>query len=316
MRSVMGGNGQDTTTATLAFLAANSSIYLQTLYLIGYPGDPFSIMLTDYQSPLVWSPYGTFKGPTVISRGKVSSKYGLETQSLDLTWTPKAQAFTNNVATTSPLQLAQFGYYDNWPVYVWTVYMPTPGDANTLGASPLFGGRIASSTVDRGKIKFSVNSFLDILQKQQTPTNVIEASNQLASYTGATPPTGFTNVPSFSVFTGSTPNVLYGDVLPPFTSGHLFTTHVFVRGFVYFLHSPGSTLGGFWSPVGDNSTFTDGIGGTHNQINIYNPVPWAPTPWSGTAGDQFVVSAASPINQADGDYFGFPYVPAPQVGGT
>src|SRR5258707_6259105 len=51
---------------------------------------------------------------------------------------------------SSPYQLSQMGFWDNWPVRVWTAYMPTKGDANTYGASELFGGRVArNSSEDR-----------------------------------------------------------------------------------------------------------------------------------------------------------------------
>jgi hypothetical protein len=39
-------------------------------------------------------------------------------------------------------------------------------------------------------------------------------------------------------------------------------------------------------------------------------MPWTPNP-----GDVFYVSAHSPIDQADGDYYGFPYVPDPETAG-
>ena len=221
----------------------------------------------------------------------------MEVPTLDITWAPNNRTFTNNVATTSPLQLAQTGYYDNWNVYVFRVYMPTKGDCNTLGACPLFGGRIAESSVDRNTIKWKVNAFLDVLS-QQVPINVIEASNTLASFVGAQPPAGFSTVPQFATFTGSTPTVLYGDVEAPYGVHHIFSNHIFKRGWVIFLPGTGATLAGYFCALADNIEFTDGIGGHHNQITVYGGFPWAPTPYSGGSGDQFIVSAALPTTQA------------------
>jgi hypothetical protein len=74
-----------------------------------------------------------------------------------------------------------------------------------------------------------------------------------------------------------------------------------------FLAGPGATLAGVWSAIGNNGSFTDGSGNHHSAFSIYSPLPWAPTP----GVDKFYVSPAAPINISDGDYFGFPYVPAP-----
>ena len=68
------------------------------------------------------------------------------------------------------------------------------------------------------------------------------------------------------------------------------------------------TLAGYWSAIGNNGSVT--IGGTaHSAFSLYAPLPWAPTP----GVDRFYVSPAAPINIADGDFYGFPYVPAPQT---
>jgi len=294
MRTCYAGDGSNSTAAVQAYLNSTSQPLIYDLYIIGQPEDPYSIWMTNYESPLNYNlyPEQTFM-PAVVSRGSVASKIGLEVATLDITWAPGNQTFTNNVATTSPLQLAQTGYYDNWNVYVFRVYMPTKGDCNTLGACPLFGGRIADTTVDRIKIKWSVNSFLDVLS-QQVPINVIEATNGYAGFVGATPPAGFSVVPQFATFTGSTDTVLLGDVQSPYGVHHIFGNHVFKRGWVIFLPVPGATLAGFYSAIADNIEFTDGIGGHHNQITVYGGFPWPPTPWSGTSGDQFILSAALP----------------------
>jgi hypothetical protein len=304
MRTVIGGNGSDTTAAVLAYLAANNSFRLANLYLIGNPEDPNAIWLTDYDSPLLYSCWGMFR-PGVITRGQVTSEFGLDVQSLDLTWSPEATSIGMSIPTANPFQLAQMGFYDNWPVRVWTVYMPTPGDANTLGASELFGGRIAKSSTNAAGIIFTVNSFLDVVN-EYVPANVVEVLNTLAAYAGATPPQGFSTIPQFSVAAGPSITEINGACTTD--PGQVFDANAFQGGFLVFNSGPGATLAGVWSAIQGNIRVT--IAGTdYNQFNLYQPLPWPPTP----GVDTFYVSAASPINKADGSYYGFPFVPAPET---
>lgn len=46
---------------------------------------------------------------------------------------------------------------------------------------------------------------------------------------------------------------------------------------------------------------------TYNSFRLYSELPWPPA-----IGDPFYVSAAFPLNQDDGEYVGFPFVPAPE----
>jgi hypothetical protein len=308
MRQVINGLGLDSTAATAAWLSAGKNITLGNLILIGEPEHPQALWLTDFETPLLWPCWGTFY-PAVIKRGSVTSAIGLQVQSLSLTWTPPNSAYTQTVSNANPYQLAKLGFYDNWLVRVWTVYMPTPGDAATFGASELFGGRIADSTVARGSIVFTVNSFLDVVN-EQVPTNVIELTNTVAAYTAATPPKGFSNIPQFAVIQGSSNTQVIGDQTFPVPHS-ILNTNVARQGFLAFNTGPGNTLGGFWSAIAQNTeinTLTP-IGGrtTFNQFLLNSPLPWPPTP----GVDTFYVSGAAPIDQSDGDYFGFPYVPDP-----
>lgn len=305
MRKCTGGDGSDTTTAVRNWLAQGHAFTLANLYLIGEPADPRALYLTDWEAPLAWPVWGTFQ-PAVIKRSSVTSKIGFDVDTLDLAWSPKAGPFTASIETAHPYQLAQFGYYDNAIVRVWTCYMPTPGDANTYGCSELFGGRIAQSHIQRGAIQWKVNSFLDVVN-QQVPTNVIELLNTAAAYTGATPPAGFSSIPHFSVVTGDSTNEINADQTSPHAHG-ILSTNVAQHGFLVFNSGPGATLAGVWSAIQQNTRVT--IAGTdYNQFLLYAPLPWPPTP----GVDTFYVSGAAPINQQDGSYFGFPYVPNPEL---
>lgn len=306
MRTVIGGNGSNTTAACASWLASQKQIWQADLYLIGEADDPQAIWLTNYESPLLWSPWGTFPS-TVISRGQISSKIGLDADSLDITWSPQNTAVTSSLATANPYQLAQLGAFDNKRVRVWRTVMPTPGDANTFGAYELWGGFIGTTSPQRGKIEFSVNSYLYVLD-QNVPSGLIEVTNTLASYSGGTPPSGYSVMPQCSIFTGSSPNLLYADEVTP-NPGNIPSGNAWKDCFVVFNGGTGATLQGQFSIIGNNGMYTDGNGNHHIAISLDSPLPWAPTP----GVDTFYVSAQNPVNQADGDYYGFPYVPAPQT---
>lgn len=291
----------------MAYLAAHRSLRQANLYLIGELEDPSALWLTDYETDLLWPVWGKFKGgqPAVIKRGPVKCRFGLEVSTLDLTWSPPPASFTQSISTASPYQLAMLGFYDNWKVRVWRTLMPSPGDANTFGAYELFGGRIGDSEVTRGSIKWTVNSFLDVVN-QKVPPNVIEATNTLAGYKAFTPPPGLSRIPQFNIVAPVTTTVLYLDCTFP-TAHQLFPTNAFNRGFLVFNSGAGATLGGMFAPIGASAVVN--VGGTnYNQVQLYTALPWPPTP----GVDTCFISAAFPLNQPDGSYYGFRYVPEPE----
>jgi hypothetical protein len=318
MRKSTAGNGSDSTSALQAWLAAHNQLFLADLILIGEPEYPDALWLTTWESPLCWPIFSDFnaKGiflPASITRGKMQTSVGLQVVNTTLTYSPKNRTFsssTNPAASTSPLQLAQLGYYDNWRVRIWRAVMPTPGDCNTFGAMEWFGGRIADATIDRGKIQWTVNSFLDVIN-QMVPANVVENTNPLAGYMGAQPAPGDTALAKFNVVVGSTPTVIIADCTSP-SAGHIYGTNVFANGGYLVFDSGGSeTLGGMYSAIAANQEFTDGAGAHHNQFTIYSAMPWAPTP----GVDTFYVSAKPPVDFSDGGSNNrpFPYVPSPQA---
>lgn len=298
MRQCLDGNGVDSTSAVQAYLLNNPSPRLRHLYLIGQPEDPYALWLTDSDTDLVYSFWGTFIH-AVVRRGSVTTKIGLDSTSMDLFYSPALpRTFGKTTATASPMQLAQLGFYDNWPVRVWTAYLVSPGDCNSLGASELFGGIIGSTKVDRSGISWTVNSFLYVTDTQ-IPPNVIEGTNTQASFLGAIPPAGLTVVPTFQVApVGESTTSFSASCLGP-TPGQIFDNNAFQGGFLVFTSG---TLNGFWSAVAANSS-----GGGYNILQVLTPFPWPPS-----AGDRFFVSAKSPIDLSDdADAKPFPYVPDP-----
>lgn len=304
LRKCTDGNGNDSTAAVQAYLANTVNPLIRHLYLIGEVDDPNAIWLTDHEAPVIYQPWGLFQ-PAVIKRDGVTTKIGLDVQKLNVTWTPGNLQSGVTIAMANPLQLARIHYYDNWKVRIWRCFMPTPGDATTLGACEWFGGRIGTSTIDRSQIVFSVSSFLDVVT-QKVPANVIESTSTLAGYTAATIPPGDASQPVFQVFAGTNTTQIIADCLTP-TAGKIYSDNLFVAGYMVFLAGPGATLTGVWSAIGSNITFHDGNGNSHSEFLIYSALPWAPTP----GVDTFYVSMAAPINSTDPDYYGFNFVPSP-----
>lgn len=314
MRKVIDGNGVDSTQQVLAYLKTARCLFRCHLFLIGRPEHPNALWLTDWDTPLLWQCWGKFF-PTVVKRDSITSRVGLDSQSTKVTWSPRQNStYASQMAGGSPYQLANNHFYDNWPVRVWRCYMPTPGDAQTYGCSLLWGGEVADTTVERGSIVFDVNDGLDILG-QQVPNNVVELLNTGASYTGGTPPVGYTEIPRYMSVIGSSPNVIIGQQVSP-NSGSTLDTDAVRGGFLIFNGGDNGatppvklTLPGYWASIQQNIKVQ--VGGTYyDQFILNNTLPWPPTPGL----DTFFVSGSAPINQADGDYIGFPYVPAPELG--
>src|ERR1035437_1751515 len=310
MRQCINGYGVDTTGSCMAYLLGTSTPNIRHLYLIGNPDNPNAIRLTDYEGPVVYAPWGTFS-PAVVKKGTVTCKIGLEIQQTSITWTPGSlqagtTAFSSSVATANPIQLAAANFYDNWPVRIWKIFMPVPGDAATLGGCAWFGGRVGEGIYGRNGLVFSCSSFLDVVT-QKIPANLIESTSTLAGYTGASLVAGETSQPTFIVNEQSTPTSIIADCLSP-TVNKIYPGNIFVGGYLVFKSGVGATLVGVWSAIGNNGSFTDGNFNTHSAFALYVALPWAPTPHV----DEFYVSPTAPINIADGDYYGFPYVPSPQ----
>ncbi len=292
MKAVINGQGQDTSQFIVRAMLGGNEIALADLYLIGDPGDPNAVYLTDWSSPLKWTPWGTFYPATIPSRGTVKSQIGLEVTTMDFEWSPNNLNFLLDVNQTSPYQKAWLGLYDGMTFRSWTCFMPTPGDADTFGAAELFGGRIGNVVVERGSIKFTVSSFLDVVN-QMVPGAVVESTNTIAGFKGASGPGGSRTVPKFTVTSASNAQITG-------SSGTNYLVGDFTDGFVYMLSG---SLSGMWSPITGNAATLL----TNTAFNLSVPFPFPPS-----VGDVFYASATFPNVQGSVQYFGFPFVPAPE----
>jgi hypothetical protein len=319
MKKCIAGSGLDSTDAVKAYLKSGDPMWLATLYLLGEPEDPDALYLTDWESPLSWPCYGVFCN-AVIKRGQITSKIGLDVQKCDVTWSPilVPDGPSPSIALSTVYELARAGYYDNWPARMWTAYMPTPGDADTLGCSELFGGWIQNLKISRGEVVFTVESFLNAVN-QMVPINVIENTNTLASFKGATPPPDLSYIPQFIVKDDggavNTNTILVGDMTSPIAHHHL-DDHSLRGGYIVFNAVAGGTASRTWAAIGDNDSVAgpSGSGITYTRIHLYTALPWVPTP----NVDTFYASGKFPVDRgsatAPGSYAGFPWVPAPASG--
>lgn len=308
MKQCIGGNGLDTTAAAAAYLANGHQFQFADLYMIGDAQDPNAVFLTNWESSLLYSQWGTFIN-SVVSRNTVTMKLGLEVQQLEVSWSPKLTAFGFTLATSNFYQKASGGFYRNWPVRVWRTIMPTPGDANTFGAYELFGGRVGQVEVSRNMIKITVNSFLDVLQ-EQVPPNVIENTSVLANYSGATPvyADSETEIATFTVVGPTSSTNILATCNGP-SAGKIYDGNKLQYGYIYF--EKGSALAGYFSMIAQNDDFNAGSGVHYNQFFVYAAFPWDPSP-----GDQFYVSSQAPVDASQGtigmNSFPFPFVPSPE----
>jgi hypothetical protein len=308
MRKVIGGNGQDTTAATKAYLLANRNFRFANLFLLGKLEDPAAIFLTDYETDLVWRPWGTFKHAT-LQRSKMTSKFGLDVEKMDLTWSPPLTPYVTSVGVANPYQLAIMGMYDGWDFRMWRAIIPSQGDCETYGAFDFFGGRVSSIDIVSGALKITANSWLDVMN-MMVPQNTIENSNMLAGYVGNQPVSsdGETQIAQFTVAANSNRTNILATCTGP-TPGKIYGNNKLQYGYVRF--NSGSTLAGVYSGIAQNANFDAGGGVHYNQIIMYAALPWPPS-----SGDTFYVSAKPPIDVTEGtlgvDNIIFPRVPTPE----
>lgn len=310
MRTFFDGNGNDSTSAVLAHLAAHRQLTLADLYIINtapsyagqYLGQQF--LVTDYPSALNWNFKGIFsggkvqKGAAVISRNEVESKIGLEADTLEVTWSPKDSDILADDGLGATLLTALQGFgagvFDNGILEVWRCVMPTPGDCNTLGACLMFGGRIGDLEPDRLAVKITVQSRLEVLNVQ-VPTNVIEPTNILAQYSTGMIPVGAPS--SFAVVAGTTAAKVFADASPIMPQG------TYDSGYIVFT---GGKLAGTYRAVRAQT-----VESGHHAFYLLEPLPFVPT-----VGDLLGAFAPVPRDFAGAIAAGqavvaFPFVPSP-----
>lgn len=308
MRTFLDGSGADSTAAVESYLAAHRQLFPADLYVINtgpnyagqYMGKTF--LLTDHPSALVWNYRGVFS-PGVISRGGVTSKIGLEADTLEVTWSPHDSDVLASDGSGNTLLSAIEGFgcgvFDNGTLEVWRCLMPAPGDAATLGACLLFSGRIGNIDPDRLKAAITVISVLEVLN-EMVPTNLIEPTNIVAQYT-----TGqvLNDGPStFTLVAGSTAAVLYADPVSA-PGGYTPADDLWTDGYVV-MDAPGK-LGGSYRGVRSQQY------GSHHVFYLYEALPFAPQVGDTLSAFVYVPPDAAGATAQGSEFDAFPYVPSP-----
>lgn len=309
-RKIFNGSLQDTSATVDAALADQAVMWLANIYMIGESYDSRVLMITDWEAPLLYQPLGLFQ-QGVTKRSSLAFKVGLDVTTFSLTYAPGDLPFTGSVVDTSPLQLVNDGYYDLKPFRMWRVWMPTPGDANTWGVTPMFGGWVKQATVTEDGIAFSANCFLDVLN-QQVPANTIDNSNMIASFAGAKPPAGFTTIPRFVAYAPSDTQVI--TLACTNFPGYNFPANILRYGYLVFDKGANQSLGGYYSIIGANQNVVI-LDVNYTQVTVYAPFPSPPV----VGVDTCYASAPAPVDASEGtqgvDLWTFPYVPSPESAG-
>lgn len=337
MRKYIDGSSINSTTATLAHLAATAAPIIYTLVVIKlarWYANPYDgtlsyftnpILLTDCPAAIVYGPLGTFR-TAAVAHGAMSFQVGIDYNGFDVTWSPGPNdlILPASVATASvpvpPLSIIQgvlHGIFDGAYISVYKCVMPTFYDAATYGAMLVHTGTVDQINVDGGQITFTVGSIID-QQDQQVPSQIIGPSSRFASldptaYAGSTLRYGTTMgaVTLIDERVGTTSGILKSQNWP--TGYVLPVTGFFDGGFVVWTQGP--LLGmrrGIAHSVSDPSV------GSNGTIWFYlsQSFPYDANLYSAgyTVGFAFDAYSTRDPQQADPLYNGFPYVPNPVDG--
>lgn len=330
MRKVINGAGVDTTNLVLTLLQSGQPLFITDLFEIstapyqntGTPSAIRGFFVSPRDFPLVnrqvidpgTGTPATFM-PSVIERTQLSFELGLDTKSVQVKWSPDPSlqyAFGLNLSGVTPTTgnlywQFQRGGFDNGCMRIWRAFMPSDGDADTLGLAQLFIGRIADVTAGSDQIEITANTFSEIFD-QQVPRYLIEAaqrSNQLSKLSEGN---------SFGVSPGD------GDSAASTLNSATVTAFVATHPHTNFLFPDHSLAGNYavYAGVGLREIADNWNDGVKNYLVFYKgqadlkmPYP-APPQQIVLWGSLSPAATAAPIG---GGYIflpGFPFIPRPE----
>lgn len=253
---------------------------------------------TSFDVPLTVGGY-TYGTGLLIKRGSVTTKCGVEVQTLELEVAPQIDHPSAPVLVNGQpfLEACRWGFLDACRVTMHKLFMATPGDVSA-GAVPWFKGRVSEVQAGRMTARLMIDSDLSLLNVQM-PRNIIQTGCVHRLYdAGCTlNPASHT---STGTFTAIAADRTYIDTGFTAADGH------FDQGVLTFTSGTGS---GVTRMV---KAYTNSFG----RIRFIQPLPPGIVP-----GDTFSVRLGCDKKQATctskfgnlAHFRGFPYVPTPET---
>ena len=288
-------------TNTLAALSSGQ-FYKAELYDLALTSGA-TLRFTSYDLPLSLGAT-TYPSNMIVRRGAISSRVGLDSQSVDIELTPQADATSAPTVGGLPfLQAVRQGFLDGARLTVRKVFMSTPASGlpvNTNGESVVwYVGTVSDATAGRQSARLSVESDLARLNIQM-PRNVLQPGCVHSLFDG-----GCTLLKStFTVagtITSTGPNSAGS-----FTTGLTQATDWFSLGVLTFTSGANAGL----------SRTVRSHANTNGVVTLVSPFPSAPA-----TGDTFNIVPGCDKQQATcsgkfanlAHFRGFPYVPVPET---
>lgn len=218
------------------------------------------------------------------------------------------------LANTLKLAFAE-GDMAGLPFTLYRAFMPTPGDADTIGIAVMFTGYITKCEIGRSKISITVASLIQAFQTK-VPTQLIEPGDRGWSYDPKINPDYY-----FSVHNTSTPSVIHafsgivGTGSPPIGDGSGMTD----GSLLYFYDNDPRDVAPWqatkWNTLYQRRIRTATFNATDNfyYIYLFDPLPMQPWSLSIEHDRCYVFLKRSMVSGTSGRGPGFPYVPPPEA---
>lgn len=246
------------------------------------------IRLTNCDVDLTVGGYTYSHSSPLFTRGTTTVKVGLDVDTLPLTIMPAA---TDTIGGVPWCAAARIGVFDGARVRVDKVFMPTARDVS-MGTLNLFEGRMAGTEIDRGMIRATIKSELELLNSV-FPKNLYQPGCVHTLYDSGCALLRAAYQASGSVGAGSTTSILSVTGLS--------------QGAGYY------DLGSITFTSGVNSGLRRAVKSyTGGSVSLYVPLPSAPV-----AGDAFTIVAGCDKTQATCSakfgnlvhFRGYPFIP-------
>jgi uncharacterized phage protein (TIGR02218 family) len=153
----------------IAHLASTNQFRMADLYTLTLKSGTV-LRLTTWDVDITFGGFTFSSAAPFVTRGKTTTKLGLEVPTLAVTLLAGASVLVESVPV---MQAIQSGKFDGAAVSVDRLYMPSAGDTS-LGVVSVFAGLV--SDVDAGRISGTLNCVADTEQfNQKLPRNILQS---------------------------------------------------------------------------------------------------------------------------------------------